>query len=767
MGFSSRNRPRRAASFSLSIFAAAIVIAGGRPEANAQSPRIGSRLQRMMGQGQSQPDDVLQQPRAPAPPEVDGLDPWLRRFHDLSPQSAEMCHELNAAALREAASAVEQWVVLWGRIAAGQPPQEQLAIVGRLVNAQQTMDREFDNLLAIRTRFASLPPTQERHDALRGYLRAASIMIDLDGRLRHAMIDTIDTVAGRFSQRLDLRERLIELLLENRSSIGAQVMSVELFDDADDETSKPIVRSEPVANPQDLQGTMRGPRRLAMARMQQLQQIQQMQQQSPAESQQTPHLTTAQKEKLIELIASSGNIRMLDDLADFVLDKSTPPTLVLAGADAIRKLGLPQDPRPEQEKDNSLPKPAITALKLRNRLAQIEPQQWSPSQRAAVNSLMTWLSSRAEHGLEGKVYRVGRFDIQPGDWLLMRNPSPYNLFTDLSPGMFTHVGVVTLETGSDGKRRMVIVDLPEKGAAMPATNVDQFLDRTLNYVFVRHPDSAVSRKMGEAAAALIGNPTQFDLNFRTDRITTLQGKLVKGQKIHTYCAGFLLLCAQETNLPREQFFPVTETTAGGHTKENLERLGLSLGDGFVSPTGALFSPQLEIVGRSEPMYDPMREIEEAVYDHFAEGLEDKELRPSPDLFQALRLNVAEASKNNLLLAKALAATAGVSEETDLVAAAKAAAVVETLDSIAYGASGEFQAARRSIMDGARVLDENAHLTSQEREAMQKYRSRHADLAARWDAQRLSPRDLRIELVQYYRDLGCRELDERFFTADRK
>jgi hypothetical protein len=49
----------------------------------------------------------------------------------------------------------------------------------------------------------------------------------------------------------------------------------------------------------------------------------------------------------------------------------------------------------------------------------------------------------------------------------MRNPSPYNLFTDLSPGLFTHVGVITAETGSDGIRRMVVVDLPERGERMP------------------------------------------------------------------------------------------------------------------------------------------------------------------------------------------------------------------------------------------------------------------------------------------------------------
>src|SRR5262245_3419391 len=349
----------------------------------------------------------------------------------------------------------------------------------------------------------------------------------------------------------------------------------------------------------------------------------------------------------------------------------------------------------------------------------------------------------------------------------MRNPSPYNLFTDLAPGLFTHVGVVAVETGSDGKRRMVVVDLPERGTSMPATNVEVFLQRTLNYVFLRHPDSEAAKKMGQAAAAIIGNPTQFDLNFRTDRVAELKGKPLAGQKIHTYCAGLLLVCAQETNLAREEFFPITETTAGGHTKDNLAKLGLSLGSGFVSPTGALFSPQLKIIGRNEPLYEPRREVEEAIYDYFAQSLEKKDLRPSPDLFQSLRQKMAEASKGNVILAQALSATAGVSPDADLVSAAKAAAVVETLDDIAYGASREFQIARRAIMDAPDLTsEERAKLKLEEREAIDKYRARHADLAARWDGRQISPRALRIELVSYYADQGRRQLDARFFGSEK-
>src|SRR6185436_6783344 len=98
--------------------------------------------------------------------------------------------------------------------------------------------------------------------------------------------------------------------------------------------------------------------------------------------------------------------------------------------------------------------------------------------------------------------------------------------------------------------------------------------------------------------------------------------------------------------------------------------------------------------------------------------------------------------------------------------AKAAAVVEALDSIAFGSSAEFQAARRAIIDGSQAMRENEKLKPEEREAITKYRSRHADLASRWDREMLSPRALRLELVDYYRDQGCRQLDERFFSSGR-
>ena len=83
------------------------------------------------------------------------------------------------------------------------------------------------------------------------------------------------------------------------------------------------------------------------------------------------------------------------------------------------------------------------------------------------------------------------------------------------------------------------------------------------------------------------------------------------------------------------------------------------------------------------MYSPAREIEQAVFDHFAAGLQDRQLSGSWDEYDALRIKLAESARNSPLLAKALARAAGVHEEMDLVSAAKTAAIVETLDEAAF------------------------------------------------------------------------------------
>jgi hypothetical protein len=245
-------------------------------------------------------------------------------------------------------------------------------------------------------------------------------------------------------------------------------------------------------------------------------------------------------------------------------------------------------------------------------------------------------------------------------------------------------------------------------------------------------------------------------------VLELKGQPLAGRKIHTYCAGLLLVCALQSPAERSEFFPIPDGPAAGLTSENLAKLGLSIGQDFISPTGALFSPKLEVVGRREAMYDPKRQVEEAIFDHFAHLLATRPLVLSPDWFQTLRLKLAEASKLNPLLAQALATAARVSADTDLVSAAKAAAVVETLDEIAFGASAEFLDARDILRSGSEkeLIADGAD--AEELAEVLEYRRRHAGLYDRWRKGQVSPRQLRIELVDHYARWGKAELERRFF-----
>jgi plasmid stabilization system protein ParE len=378
--------------------------------------------------------------------------------------------------------------------------------------------------------------------------------------------------------------------------------------------------------------------------------------------------------------------------------------------------------------------------------------------------MLNWLARRIKLGVEGDRFRLGHFEVRAGDWLLMRNPSPYNTFTDLSPGLFTHVGVVAVEDGSDGIRRFVIADLPERGEHVPATNVEAYLVRTLHYFFLRHESPEVGKKMGQVAAILIGNETQFDLTFRTDRVLKLKGKPLENQRLNTYCAGFLLLCAQETTAPRSEFFPIPENPPGHKFLANLAKLDISIGDHFVSPTGAVFSPHLKLVGRRRPMYSPDREIKEAIYDHFGYLMIHQDLTPTQNTFQSLRTKVASLSQSNPWLARALAKAGNVSEHMDLQAAAKTAAVIETLDEIADDNMNGFLAARTALLAPPLERLSEHGFDDEGIRRTKAFRKRHADLFERLVQRKVTLREMRIELVDYYILQGKRQLRERFFQG---
>lgn len=657
----------------------------------------------------------------------DSLERWLDELDRAVPREAGKFSATENERVAKAAAAIEQWAVFvarFDRLNAAQTVQT----MRRLLAAKQRVDRRLNETLEVRRQFAALQSSASQRDALRAFLQTTSRLIDLSGRLRYLQVDAMYAAMRRLNQGSREFVELVDLLIAYKSSVGAAVLSQQLFPSAAEELQPPargrplrILANRPVVN----------------------------------------YPNPAIAGKLLQLAAAGGDQSLLPMLAQLLDGGALPGELTIGVAETIRRIGLPQEPRPGTTDEEEIP--PITPRKLYQHVSRVSERQLSGGLAGRRRELLAWLEPLVRQGITGNRYRMGGVEVQPGDWLLMRNPSPYNLFTDLSPGLFTHVGVVALEEGSDGIRRMVLVDLPERGSSIPATNVETYVARTLHYCFVRHPDPEVAAAMGRAAAEVIGNESQFDLNFRTDRVLALKDESLRKKKVHTYCAGLLLLCSLKTSEPRTEFFPIEEFPAGGRTVENLAKLGLSIGDDFISPTGAMFSPKLEIVGRREPMYDPRREVEEAIFDHFAHLLATQTLVPSPDLFQSLRLKVAEASKSNPLLAEALAKAAKVNVETDLVSAAKAAAVVETLDEIAFSCSGDYSDARELLMAGPLESLVSVGYSRDDLEVARQYHRRHAELHQRLQNKSLSPRQLRLELVKYYSELGKKELEHRFFT----
>jgi hypothetical protein len=504
---------------------------------------------------------------------------------------------------------------------------------------------------------------------------------------------------------------LVELLSRHDSSIGAEIMAWVLFDPPGD--------AENGARPASL----------------------------------------ATKRRVLELIERTGANQVVPLLARFVREERRYPDLVILAAQALRQIGFPQDLRPGDNNEDS--RPPITAGQLLPILKQLPTDALDAATARRRAALIDWLEARKDGGLADDSYRLANAEARPGDWLLMRNPSPYNLFTDLAPGLFTHVGVVTIEKGSDGRRRMVVVDLPERGTHIKPTNIDVFVRKTRHYVLLRHPDAKAARVMAETAASIIGNESVFDLNFRIENVAPFKGQPKKGKVIQTYCAGLLLLCGQETGIERTRLFPVPEHVAPGNTAKNLKGMGVSFGENFVSPTGPLFAGEFTLVGRSRPMYSATAEIEEAVYNHFSACMRDRNLAEARDTMQEVRLTLAQAAKENAALARLLGQMNNVNPSMDLVAAAKTAAVVENLDRVAYGSSRQYIEAYFALTCGPLEMLATEGYSEKQIEGFQALRQRHADLFRAVSAGSLDRRGLRIALVNYYIRQGKAEIDKRF------
>lgn len=631
------------------------------------------------------------------------------------PQDAAEHNLETAQKIKQLVPQVESWLVEINSLADSESEKNIFASVERILEANETLNTAIANLYKQRVNFAKIEDATNQHFAVRGFLETVTALINLSGRIRYYCVDFFTDIGYLLEDYPEKHEALVDIFTEHKNSVGAITSLRFLADNLSDSSASGF--------PDHLKG------------------------------------------KILQLVRVTRDLQTLPILADILKNQNIDPELAIFMVDTIRHIGLPQFSRPGT--DETLTPPIVDGEDIFKILSNMDGKKLSPTDQRRYQQLNRWISTHNKQGVVDDEFQFGAMKVREGDWLLMKNPSPYNRFTDLYPGLFTHVGVITTEIAEDGKRRFVVVDLPEIGNTIPATPVDKFIERTLDFVVLRHQDIDVQKTMGKVASSIIGNKSKFDLNFRTTEIEKLKGQNVEEKLIEGYCAGLLLLCAQETGKPLKDFFSLEEHPAGGNTLRNLAQLNVSMPDQFLSPTGPLFSSKFEVVYRCKTTYSPRREIEQAVYDHFAEQMRDGHLTPSKTWYHTLRLNLAQAVKTNPALGKALANAAGVNENIDLVAAAKLGAVVETLDLIAKKASSNYRNVRRAFRIDALDNIEPGPKGDKLFDAIVQRRRQHADLFVRWEAGVLTPRELRIALVNYYIDQGCKQLDGRFFYGPDK
>src|SRR5581483_11093791 len=91
------------------------------------------------------------------------------------------------------------------------------------------------------------------------------------------------------------------------------------------------------------------------------------------------------KLKLLQLIGDTGQAALLPEVVKVLREPKSSPYLLLAAGASIRAVGLPQDPRPDQ--DPTLPRPAITARELRSILGRVNPSTLNADWQRVSNDL--------------------------------------------------------------------------------------------------------------------------------------------------------------------------------------------------------------------------------------------------------------------------------------------------------------------------------------------------------------------------------------------
>ncbi len=153
----------------------------------------------------------------------DPLAGWLTHLERSVPSEMAKFEPALPGQLATASDAIEQWAVDRSTFRSARSVDDALAVMRQLLDAKRRVDRLLDTTIELRTQAAANSDPDTGRDHIRSFLRTCSRLIDLSGRLRYLQNDALQLVASRFTTTSSDRQRLVELLIQYRSSIGAMV----------------------------------------------------------------------------------------------------------------------------------------------------------------------------------------------------------------------------------------------------------------------------------------------------------------------------------------------------------------------------------------------------------------------------------------------------------------------------------------------------------------------------------------------------------------
>ncbi|MDA1015129.1 MAG: hypothetical protein O3A00_11840 [Planctomycetota bacterium] len=465
--------------------------------------------------------------------------------------------------------------------------------------------------------------------------------------------------------------------------------------------------------------------------------------------------TLEDKRVLLSHLAKSGHRQTMWYPAAFLAAESTSASDRIHAAQTLVNMGLPQDPL--SWKSTSPADLPITAKGLLKLVEETPQRDLLKADRRMRIRLMQSLKDLNSRGHADGQYHVAQLSFRRGDILLFRNASPYNRLTSLSPGLFTHVGLVTQFQDQDGRMRIVLVDANERAKKIGVSNVDAELSSPLFFAIMRPTNRTHASAIAEQARSLIGKEFRFDLEFQHSQIHRHTRQPLKDQdKIVTYCAGLVAICIQSSGAKLEDYFPLDEGPRNQMAADNLASIGISI-ERIYSPTALVFSPHLELVHFSDPMYSPDRVIEQATFDHFANRLAQDRLSIRATTVQQLRQQVANVSSQNTLVARLLAAAAGVDQKTDLQSAARVQTAIEVLDEIVRTTGQEYRDAMQFVFRRLPVVDTTPN-------HVKRYVESDGDFPSRFHEGTVSAERLVAHAEAYFTKIGQSRVDAIMFEG---